>query len=83
MPNLYAVAATAVVPSLLSQTQGLLRQYGLFGELVHVGGVGAVFTAFVYVETHVSCQDNADPFDRIATEREYLVHCYKKFRSRA
>lgn len=49
VPNLYAIAATAVIPSALSQTQGVLRQYGLFGDLVHVGAVGAVFAAFVYV----------------------------------
>lgn len=49
MPNVYAVAATAVVPGLLSQMQGMLQQYGLFGELVHVGTIGAVFAAFVYV----------------------------------
>lgn len=49
MPNLYAIAATAVIPSVLSRTQGILHQYGLLGDLVHVGGVGAVFAAFVYV----------------------------------
>ena len=49
VPNLYAIAATAVVPSVLSKTQGILHQYVLFGDLVHVGGVGAVFAAFVYV----------------------------------
>lgn len=49
VPNFYAIAATAVVPSVLSKTEGLLRQYGLFGDLVHVGGVGAVFAVFVYV----------------------------------
>lgn len=52
VPNLYAIAATAVVPSVLSKTQGILRQYGLFGDLVHVGSVGAVFAAFVYVYYH-------------------------------
>jgi oligosaccharide translocation protein RFT1 len=52
VPNLYAIAATAVVPSVLSNTQGILHQYGLFGDLVHVGGVGAVFAAFVYVYHH-------------------------------
>ena len=49
VPNLYAVAVTAVVPSVLSQTQSVLSQYGLFGDLVHVGAVGSVFAAFVYV----------------------------------
>jgi len=49
VPNLYAIAATAVVPGLLSQTQGILRQYGLFGDLVHVASIGAVFAGFVYV----------------------------------
>jgi hypothetical protein len=52
VPNLYAIAATAVVPSVLSKTQGALHQYGLFGDLAHVGGVGAVFAAFVYVYHH-------------------------------
>lgn len=52
VPNLYAIAATAVVSSVLSRTQGILRQYGLFGDLVHVGAVGAVFAAFVYVDHH-------------------------------
>ena len=50
VPNLSAIAATAVVPSILGRTQGMLRQYGLFGDLVHVGAVGAVFAAFVYVD---------------------------------
>ena len=50
MPNLYAIAATAVVPSVLGQTQGILRQYGLFGDLVHVGAVAVVFAVFVYVD---------------------------------
>jgi hypothetical protein len=36
-----------VVPGVLNQTQGVLRQYGLFGDLVHVAGVGAVFAGFV------------------------------------
>lgn len=49
MPNLYAIAATAVVPSVLGQTQAILRQYGLFGDLVHTGGVAVAFAAFVYV----------------------------------
>ena len=52
VPNLYAIAATAVVPSVLSRTQGILRRYGLFGDLVHVGAVGAVFAALVYVHNH-------------------------------
>lgn len=52
VPNLYAVAATAVVPTLLSQAQGILRQYGLFGDLVCVGSVAVAFAAFVYVSNH-------------------------------
>lgn len=47
IPNLYAVAATAVVPGLLGQTQSFFRVYGLIGELVHVASIGAVFAAFV------------------------------------
>lgn len=49
LPNLYAVAATAVVPSALGQTQGIFHPYGLFGDLVHVGAVAVVFAAFVIV----------------------------------
>jgi hypothetical protein len=49
VPNLYAIAATAVVPSVLNRTQGILSQYGLFGDLVHVGSVAVAFSAFVYV----------------------------------
>ena len=40
LPNAYAVAATAVCSGILSQTAGMLQQYGLFGELVRVGGIG-------------------------------------------
>ncbi|KAK4539565.1 hypothetical protein LTR36_010842 [Oleoguttula mirabilis] len=47
LPNLYAVGATAVVPSLLTQSRGLLGQYGLLGELVRVGAIGGLFAAFV------------------------------------
>ncbi|KAK4574254.1 Oligosaccharide translocation protein rft1 [Recurvomyces mirabilis] len=47
LPNLYAVGATAVVPSLLARTQGLLGQYGILGDLVRVGAIGAVFAAFM------------------------------------
>lgn len=47
LPNVYAVGATAVVPSLLARSQGLLGQYGLLGELARVGVVGASFAAFV------------------------------------
>jgi len=38
-----------VVPGVLSQTQGVFRQYGLFGDLVHVASVGALFAGLVYV----------------------------------
>jgi hypothetical protein len=37
-----------VVPTLINQTQGVLRQHGLFGDLVHVGSVAVAFAAFVY-----------------------------------
>lgn len=47
LPNTYAIAATAVVPSLLSQTSSLLAAYGILGELVHVGGIGGAFALFV------------------------------------
>ncbi|KJY01370.1 hypothetical protein TI39_contig293g00022 [Zymoseptoria brevis] len=47
LPNPYAIAATAVVPSLIARSASLLAQYGLLGDLVRVGGVGAVFALFV------------------------------------
>ncbi|KAI6871009.1 Rft-1-domain-containing protein, partial [Hortaea werneckii] len=47
LPNVFAVGVSAVVPSLLSRTAGLLGQYGLLGELVRVGAVGAVFALIV------------------------------------
>ncbi|KAK5684200.1 Oligosaccharide translocation protein rft1 [Elasticomyces elasticus] len=47
LPNMYAVGAAAVVPSLLNQTAGTLGQYGLFGELARVGAVGGAFTVFI------------------------------------
>ncbi|EGP86627.1 uncharacterized protein MYCGRDRAFT_73547 [Zymoseptoria tritici IPO323] len=47
LPNPYAIAATAVVPSLLARSGSLTAQYGLLGDLVRVGGVGAAFALFV------------------------------------
>ncbi|WPH00194.1 Hypothetical protein R9X50_00301700 [Acrodontium crateriforme] len=47
VPNIYGMAAMAVVPSLLSRTHGLLGQYGLLGELVRVGAIGSSFAMFV------------------------------------
>lgn len=47
LPNVYAMGASAVVPSLLARTRGLLGQYGLIGELVRVGAVGGVFASFM------------------------------------
>jgi oligosaccharide translocation protein RFT1 len=47
LPNVYAVGAAAVVPSLLLRTQGLLARYGVLGELVRLGGIGAVFAGFM------------------------------------
>ena len=46
---MYAVGGAAIVPSVLAQTQGLplLQPYGLLGELVRIGAIGAVFAAFV------------------------------------
>ncbi|TKA83106.1 hypothetical protein B0A55_00888 [Friedmanniomyces simplex] len=49
VPNVYAVGAATVVPSLLTRTQGVLGQYGLLGELVRVGVVGGAFAAFIAV----------------------------------
>ncbi|KAK4497999.1 hypothetical protein PRZ48_010655 [Zasmidium cellare] len=49
MPNIYATGAAIVIPSLLSQTSGLLAKYGLLGELVRVGAIGGVFALFVAV----------------------------------
>jgi len=82
VPNLYVIAATAVVPGVLNQTQGILRQYGLLGDLVHVGSVAAAFAAFVYVSDQTT-QDAHDANDgcRVATERTYLTDCYRRFRS--
>ena len=47
LPSMYATAATAVVPSVLSQTRGLamLLSYGVVGELVRIGVIGAEFAA--------------------------------------
>ncbi|KAK3691901.1 Oligosaccharide translocation protein rft1 [Vermiconidia calcicola] len=45
LPNMYAVAATAMVPSVLSQSRGilpLLSRYGVAGEFVRVGGIAGV-----------------------------------------
>ena len=47
LPNMYAVGGTAVVPSLLARTQGLLGRYGILGNLIRVGAIGSVFAAFV------------------------------------
>jgi len=47
LPNAYAIAACAVVPSLLSRSEGLLQQYGLFGAMVRVGAIGATFAVLV------------------------------------
>lgn len=71
VPNLYAVAATAVVSSALGQTQGIFRQYGLFGDLVHVGAVAVVFAAFVYVD---HCQVQKIPMLTVITESLRSVH---------
>ena len=71
VPNLYAVAATAVVPSVIGQTQGILRQYGLFGDLVHVGAVTVVFAVFVYVD---HCQIQKIPTLTVIPESPQSVH---------
>ncbi|KAK1816000.1 Oligosaccharide translocation protein rft1 [Friedmanniomyces endolithicus] len=47
LPNVYAVGAAALVPSLLARTKGTLGQYGLLGELVRVGVVGGAFAGFM------------------------------------
>lgn len=46
---MYAMAGAAVVPSILAQTRDLpfLQPYGLLGELVRIGTIGAVFAAFL------------------------------------
>lgn len=41
------MAVMLVVPSMLKQTQGLLAQSGLLGELLRVGVVGGSFAALV------------------------------------
>ncbi|OQO15444.1 hypothetical protein B0A51_16891 [Rachicladosporium sp. CCFEE 5018] len=54
LPTPYAIAATAVVPVALSQTQKYGTAYGLLGDLLRVGGIGAVFAGFVaYSERQV------------------------------
>lgn len=51
LPNAYAIAVTAVVPSLLSRSEqiapAVLQRYGLLGDLVRVAAIGGVFAAFV------------------------------------
>ena len=47
LPNAYAIAVTAMVPSILLQVLPILEQYGLLGDLVRVGAVGALFTVVV------------------------------------
>lgn len=47
LPSIYAIAATAVIPSLISQTSSLLTCYGILGELVRVGAIGGAFALFV------------------------------------
>ncbi|KAK5704648.1 Oligosaccharide translocation protein rft1 [Elasticomyces elasticus] len=47
LPNMYAVGAAVVVPSLLSRTAGMLVRYGLLGELARVGAVGGAFAVFI------------------------------------
>jgi hypothetical protein len=71
-----------VVPGVLNQTQGLLRQYGLFGDLVHVASIGAVFAGSVYVIIFdMSGFTFTDQVPRMATERKYLMDFYSRFRS--
>ncbi|KAK6431542.1 Oligosaccharide translocation protein rft1 [Oleoguttula sp. CCFEE 5521] len=54
LPSPYAIAATAVVPVVLSQTQKYGAAYGLLGDLLRVGGIGAIFAGFVaYSERQV------------------------------
>ena len=47
LPSPYSVAAAAVAPAALSQTKGLLGNYGLLGEFVRVAGVGTVVAGSV------------------------------------
>lgn len=49
LPNMYATGAAVVIPSLLSQTSGLFAKYGLLGDLVRVGGIGAAFALLIAV----------------------------------
>ncbi|KXT08525.1 hypothetical protein AC579_983 [Pseudocercospora musae] len=47
LPSMYATAGAVVVPGLLRQTSGMLDRYGLLGELVRVGVIGAGLACFV------------------------------------
>lgn len=48
LPSVWAVGASAVVPSVLARTEGLVPVgYGLFGELGRVGVVGGMFALVV------------------------------------
>lgn len=47
LPNMYAVASTVAVPSVLSATTGALDRYGTIGELARVAGIGGSLALFV------------------------------------
>lgn len=47
LPNVSAIGAAAVAPSLLARTQGMLGRYRVFGELVRVGVVGVALAVFM------------------------------------
>ena len=47
IPNLYVAGVGITLPSVLARSQGVLRQYGLFGELLRVGMIGGTFAVFV------------------------------------
>ncbi|KAK5168659.1 Oligosaccharide translocation protein rft1 [Saxophila tyrrhenica] len=51
LPSMYAVAAAAVVPSILSRTEDVLpvlQRYGIMGELARIAGIGGTLAAVIH-----------------------------------
>jgi hypothetical protein len=69
LPNMYAIAVTALALSLpsnalhLGPAGTLLQQYGIVGELISAGAVAVVFLTAI-----------------AALEWRFLVECWKKVR---
>lgn len=47
LPDMFAAATTAIVPSLLRVTENAMVQYGFFGNLARVGIITGVFAVLV------------------------------------